>query len=103
VLNKKEKVMSQKEAYEQKLEAQLREWKAKIDQLQAKADQAQADAKIDYNKHVRELRTKQSAAEQKLQALRQSGAGAWEDMKAGLDKAWNDLRHAVDSATTRFK
>ena len=51
--------MGKKEAYIEKLEAQLREWSSKIDELQARADKAKADVKLEYEKQIGELRTKQ--------------------------------------------
>ena len=51
--------MGKKEAYIEKLEAQLREWSSKIDELKARADKAKADVKLEYEKQIGELRTKQ--------------------------------------------
>ena len=62
--------MNKKEAYQEKFDAQLREWSAKIDELKAKADQAKAEAKIEYYEQIEELRSKQAAAQTKLQELR---------------------------------
>lgn len=95
--------MSMKEAYQKKLQAQLDEWSAQIDQLKAKAGQTGADAQIAYEKQIKELRSMQEAARDKLTELKKTGDDAWEDLKAGMDSAWNSLENAVKLAMSRFK
>jgi len=94
--------MDTKEAYQEKAEAQLREWGAKIDELKAKADKAKAEAKIEYYEQIEELRSKQEAIQLKLQKLRESGGQAWEELKPGLEHAWNDLKISVEKAVSKF-
>jgi hypothetical protein len=95
--------MSMKEAYQQKLEAQLAEWNVAIDKLKAKADKAEAEAQIEYYKQIEDMQVKQEAAREKLTELKEAGEGGWEDLKVGLESAWNSLGDAVKSATSRFK
>lgn len=95
--------MSMKEAYQKKLEAQLDEWKIEIDKMKAKADKAEADAQIKYYKQIEDSRKKQEAAREKLVELKEAGEDAWEDLKAGLDNAFNSLGDSIKSATSRFK
>lgn len=98
-----DKIMSMKEIYEQKLQAQLDEWNAEIEKLNAKADGAKADTQLEYRKKMEELRAMQEAAAYKLAELKNSGDDAWEDLKAGMDNAWDSLGNAVKSAASRFK
>jgi chromosome segregation ATPase len=95
--------MSMKEAYEKKLQGHLSEWRADIDKLKAKAEQSEGDAQIAYYKELEDLRTQQEKARDKLDDLRDAGENAWEDMKAGLDKSWDDLGDAMNKALARFK
>ncbi|HSH30182.1 MAG TPA: hypothetical protein VK971_09775 [Thiohalobacter sp.] len=95
--------MGQKQAYEKKLRARLDEWNSEIDRLKAKAESAEADARLEYHKHIEELRARQEAAGTKLEALENAGEDAWEDLKAGVESAWDDLGQAIRSAATRFK
>ena len=94
--------MSKKEAYEKKLKSQLDEWGADIDKLKAKADSAEGDAQLEYYKKIEELRSMQDDATKKLDELKEVGDGAWEDLKAGLDSAWDSLSKSVKSAKSRF-
>jgi len=95
--------MSTKEAYEKKLQAQLDEWGAEIDKLKAKADSAEADAQLEYQRKVDELRSMRESASAKLAELKAAGEDAWEEMKDGIDRAWNSLDTALKSAVSKFK
>ena len=100
---KQEKTMSMKEAYEKKLQAKLDEWGAEIDKLKAKADGLEADAQLEYYKQIEELRSMQESAHNKLAELRAAGDDAWEDLKAGIESAWDSLGNALKLAASRFK
>ena len=95
--------MGMKEAYQQKLEAQLDEWKADIDKMKAKADGLEADAQLEYYKQIEELRSMQESVHNKLTELRGAGDDAWEDLKAGIESAWDSLGNALKLAASRFK
>jgi hypothetical protein len=95
--------MEEKSAYQDKYEAKLKEWKAKIIQLEARAEQAKADAKIEYQDQIKILRGKEKAARSKLEEIKKSGSGAWKDLRAGLDKAGDELKSALDKAASKFK
>ena len=95
--------MSIKAAYEKKLQAQLDECNADMIKLKAKADKAEADAQIEYYKEIEELKSKKASVDQKLFELKEASEDAWEDLKAGADKAWDSLSDAVKSAASRFK
>jgi hypothetical protein len=49
------------------------------------------------------LRDKRADAEQKLNEVREAGAGAWEDLKAGAQSAWDSMEEALKSARSKFK
>jgi hypothetical protein len=46
---------------------------------------------------------KQEAAREKLGELKRAGEDAWEDIKSGMDLAWESLGDAMKSARSRFK
>lgn len=95
--------MSTKEEYVRKMHSKLDIWSAEIDKLSARADQAGADTRAEYHKHIDELHAKKAAAQKRLDELRQTGEGAWEDLKAGMEMAWDAIGEALDSAKSRFK
>jgi uncharacterized coiled-coil DUF342 family protein len=95
--------MKNKEAYIQKLHVKIDEWNADIDKLKAKADQAEADAKIEYQKQIEALNDKRNELEKKVSEISRSSEDAWQDLKAGIDLAWEAMNEAIKSATSRFK
>ncbi len=94
--------MSKKEAYEKKVESQIEEWNAEISKLKAKADQKEADAQVAYHEEIEDLRAKQDALREKLLELRASSESAWEDVKTGVQKSFDDMQSAIRSAMDRF-
>ena len=95
--------MSTKQAYEQKLQARLDAWAADIAKLEAKASEAQADARIEYQKQVRELKSRQEEARSKLAEYQRAGEQAGADLKAGVEGALDALGGALKSASSRFR
>lgn len=95
--------MSMKEAYQKKMKAQLDVWSAEIDRLKAQAAKMEADAEIKVQREIDDLRAKRDAAAEKLARLERAGDDAWEDLKAGVEGAWDSLARAVKSASARFK
>lgn len=92
-----------KDVYVEKLQAKMDEWNAEIQKLEAKVRQAQADSKIKHEKDLENLRAKRRELEEKITQVQQSGKGAWQDLKAGIESAGQALDMAVKSAASRFK
>ena len=95
--------MSSKDDYVRKMHARLDQWNAEIDALSAQADQAKAEARGEYHRQIEALRDKQSQARAKLDELQRSGEGAWQDLKAGVEMAWDSMGEAMQSARSRFR
>jgi len=94
--------MNRKEATIDKLQSRLDEWRAKIAVLEAKANQAKAESKITYLNEVRDLKRRQQEAGQKLDELRKAGADAADELKSGIERAWDDLGNAIKRAAEHF-
>ena len=95
--------MSKKDEYLRKMHSRLDRWSAEIDALAAKADLAEAETRAGYHKQLEVLRSRRDDARKRMEHLQQSGEGAWEDLKSGLELAWDAMGEAVDSAKSRFK
>ena len=96
--------MSEKrDAFVKKIKASIDEWNAEIDRLKARAEQAEAEARIEYHDEIQELKNYRDDARKRLSRLEQAGEGAWEDMKAGVEMAFEAMSQAVNSARNRFK
>jgi hypothetical protein len=95
--------MQTKNNYQEKMEARLKALAVKIDLLKAKADKTNAEANIKYHKQIKIVRPKQEMLGHRLHELKQSGDEAWEELKAGVYIAWDDLKFASRRAISRFK
>ena len=96
-------IMATKEAYRQKLEAQLAEWDARLDVLNAQARKASADARIDYENELQGLKRQRERARETLAELGRRSETAWEDVKVGAERAWDEMGKALDKVAARFK
>ncbi len=95
--------MNTKEAYQQKIEAELALTQAKLAEFQARAKSASADARINYSEQMRDLEQKFDATKLRLKEFGEASDGAWEDLKDGVETAWNSLSNSVQHAATQFK
>jgi len=97
IKSKKEKIVMNelRDAYVERLRTKMAEWNVKIDKFQEKADQAEGETKIQYQKHIEELRAKYAQAEEKIEALLNSAENAWEGFKAAVESSYEALTEAV--------
>ena len=95
--------MATKEEYQARMEGQLKEVTAKLAELMAKADKATADAKVQYQAQIKTLKEKLQETQGRLQQLKASSGEAWVTLKDGTEKAWGELRGAVDGALAKFR
>jgi len=94
--------MSRRDAYVQKLKAKLDELNSEIDNLEAKAHLAEVESKIEYEKHLAELRAKSKDVNEKISELQQAGQSATEDLKQGLENSWEMLKESLTRAKSEF-
>jgi chromosome segregation ATPase len=94
--------MGLKEAYQEKLEAQIKEWTAKLSELKAKADKAGAEAKVHMHQQIDQLRARTETAQQKLIEIKAASADTWEHLKAGSEKALEEMKKTWESIKSKF-
>jgi hypothetical protein len=95
--------MATKEEYQAKMEAQLKDVTAKLAELMAKADKATADAKVQYEAQIKTVKAKLQETQGHLQKIKSSSGDAWVVLKDGTEKAWGELRGAVDNALSKLR
>jgi hypothetical protein len=95
--------MEDKKSYLQKMADQLKQWDREIDELKVKTVAAKAESKTEILKQIDELRLKKKTAQEKLKQLREAGDGAWDMMKAGLERSSSEFRSAFSNAAAKFK
>ena len=89
-----------KQAILDKLEAQIKTAEAKLATLKARAETMKANVEI---KAITELLTRKQMIEQKLQELKKSGGGRWEQAKADLEARIADLEKSVKGIESKAK
>ena len=94
---------SKRDEYLQQLKTKLDEWNAEIDVLEEKAGRLAAEAKQRYDKQIEEAKARRDELQDKLAELTQAGDAAWDDLKSGIDLAWEALSNAVSSAKSKFE
>jgi len=94
--------MATREEFEAKLKEQINGWNADLDKLEA-----DAEAKIKYEKQIKELRQKAEEAQQNLTKIHDAGDDvdddAWEDLKQGAKTLWNMYENSFKKAKSEFK
>lgn len=95
--------MSNRDEYVRKMHSLLDKGNAEIDALAAKVEHAEAGARDTYQKQIAALRTRQDEARARLESMRNAGEGAWQDMKAGVELAWESIGEAIESAKSRIR
>ncbi len=95
--------MTDRKVYIEKMKAKLDIWDADISRLEARAKVAKADMELKYSNEIKRLKKQRKEAAEKLSELQTAGDGAWGDLKAGVESAWDSLGIAVSSAISRFR
>jgi hypothetical protein len=89
-----------KQAVHDKFESQIKTAEAKLAMLKARAETTKANVEI---MAIAELSPKKQVIQQKLQELKESGGGRWEQVKADLEARIADLDKSVKDIGSRPK
>jgi hypothetical protein len=89
--------------YRQKLEAVVQGLDERIDQLEDQIQSGSAEFRRQHAAEIEDLRRKRDAVQAKLDHIQDAAPGAWDDLKAGIGAAVNDIQNALDRARTRFQ
>jgi chromosome segregation ATPase len=81
------------------IQAELAALEPEIEALKTTAGKAEAEAK----KLINELKARRKVLKGKLSELKHASGGAWEDVKTGATRAWDELRPALRNAISKFK
>ena len=81
------------------IERELAAVEPEIEALKGQAGQAEATARD----LIDDLKAQRRAWKEKLSELKHASGGAWEDVKTGAARAWDELRPALQNAITKFR
>jgi hypothetical protein len=82
----------EKDDYVASVQKEMDEARQDIERLKAKAKTASAKAKVEIERDIKTAETKWQAAEQKLQELKAASVESWKSLRAGMDKAVEDVK-----------
>jgi hypothetical protein len=94
--------MSKRDEYVDKLKAQLDQWNTEVAKWEAKAQKAQANARIEYDKHLKEVRRQRDQALEQMKKVQAATGDAWVDLVRGADEAWAKMRESLEKARSHF-
>lgn len=84
--------MDKQTEYVEKLSAQMVEWDTQIELLKEKAENATAEEKYEYSQTIAIVQRKRDQAAEQLLGISVASADEWEDMKAGAEQIWGEIR-----------
>ncbi len=93
----------QKPQYEAKLKEVLRQVDRQLDDWKAQAERATGQARKDAQAQIEQLKPLRAKVEAQLQKVKSASAPAWEDIKAGVGSAFDDLQRAFEKASAHFQ
>lgn len=92
-----------RDEYVRKLHSRLDQWNGEITALAERAERIEKSALAEFGVRMEDLRNRRDAAKAQLQQLEQASEGAWQDLRAGLDQAWDAVAQALEAARSRYK
>ncbi len=88
----------EKDEYVARARKAIDEAQADVDRLRAEAARARADASGALRRRVEAMEERRRRAERKLGELESASGEAWKDLRLGVDRAVEDLKHPAASA-----
>ncbi|TKS60368.1 MAG: hypothetical protein EWM72_01406 [Nitrospira sp.] len=98
----KQYTAQQKELFQRKVHEELVAIQKQIIALRGKASEASATAKTELQKSVDELEKKKDSAKNKLEELRAATDAKWNDVKAGMNSALDELKNSYQKALSHL-
>lgn len=95
--------MDKRSEYVEKLSAQMVEWDNEIDRLKDQAKSAPDGSESDISRAIADLTSKRNEAAQKLQGISSASDDEWEELKAGTDQVWGEVRTMLHDAVMKIK
>lgn len=91
------------ESFIEKLRAQLEEWDYQLDRFEHRAKDMSHDLQEKAGTKVEEFRGKRHELEHKLGELEKASERALEDLRDGVELAWNGLKTGFYAARSEFE
>jgi len=94
--------MTQRDRFVENLKRKLDGWNAELDRLEAKADAIDARSRDRYQATIQEVKDQVQQLEMKFMVLKNTTTDAWQDLKTGLEGAWNEFETGAKEALKKI-
>lgn len=91
-----------KDSFQNALTARLNQMDTEVALLREKNKDLQADAKINWDKQMAKLELDRTAAHNLIADVKNSGIGAWKELKKGANKSMDDFEQSIKDASRSF-
>jgi hypothetical protein len=95
--------MDKRNEYVERLSAQMVDWDNEMYRLKDKVISAAPEARAEYQAAIEVLQHKLDEAASKLQGISTASDDEWEDLKAGTDQVWGEVRANLRDAILKIK
>ena len=95
--------MSKREEFISKMGNRLKEWNEELDNLEEKVLTVKSELQGKYRQQIVDLRKKREDAEKKLEEIKATGEGAWENMKGESERAWTALKDGYTAFKSHYQ
>ena len=95
--------MSSHQDYIERLRKQLEEWDYELDRLEYRVRDLAGQAEQRAQEQLESARTYRQEVESKLEKLEESASHAFEDIRDGLEIAWDGLKTGFYAARAEFE
>lgn len=92
-----------RDEYERRLQAALSQVDDQVEDLRERAAGASGEAKERLQQAAQDLQARSRVVRERLQRVRASSAPAWQELRSGVNSAFEELRDAFDRAASHFK
>jgi hypothetical protein len=93
----------QKEQFQKEMGAKIQTLQSEMSDLKKKAQGTTGDLKLEMTEQIANLERKQSILKKELASLSKSSGKSWDQMKAGVNKAWDSLSDSYEKAKSEFQ
>jgi peptidoglycan hydrolase CwlO-like protein len=93
----------QKEQFQKEMGSKLEELTSEVSDLKKKALQTTGNAQKQLSEQINLLEKKEHEMKKDLASLSKSTGKSWEQMKSGVNKAWDSLSESYQKAKKEFK
>lgn len=93
----------QKEAFQRKAQEEFEAIQKQMAALQGKADKASVSARTELQKSIHELEEKKGAARKQLDGLKSASDATWNEMKAGVHAAIEEMNQSYQRLRSKVQ